>query len=152
MSARQSSWDKIALAVLALLILGGIAGITYEQIERARDRERFPQIGRSVDIGGRALNIFCSGEGRPSVILQSGSAGYNWVSIQREIAKVTQACWYDRAGYGWSDPAPYARTSQDSARDLHALLHAAAVPPLYVLVAVTFAGLDARAYHGLYPG
>ena len=28
--------------------------------------------------------------------------GYSWVSIQRETAKSSLSCWYDRAGYGWA--------------------------------------------------
>ena len=97
------------LAALTLVLTVVIAlGIGYEQVERQRERERLPQVGRSVDIGGRTLNIYCSGEGSPAVILESNALtpGYSWVFIQREIAKVTLACWYDRAGYGWSEPAP----------------------------------------------
>jgi hypothetical protein len=32
-----------------------VSGLPYEQAQRARDRELFPQVGRSVDIGGRTL-------------------------------------------------------------------------------------------------
>src|ERR1035438_5072422 len=105
------------LAALTLVLTVVIAlGIGYEQVERQRERERLPQVGRSVDIGGRTLNIYCSGEGSPAVILESNALtpGYGWVAVQREIAKFTRACWYDRAGYGWSDlaPAPPTRTTE----------------------------------------
>ena len=153
MERPEASANWIVLAILGvLLVIVIVAGVTYEQVGRRRDRERLPQIGRSVDIGGRTLNIYCSGAGRPAVILESGaSAGFNWVAIQREIAKFTTACWYDRAGYGWSDLAPYPRTSKDNAGDLHALLGAAGIPPPYLLAATSFGGLDARVYYGLYP-
>jgi pimeloyl-ACP methyl ester carboxylesterase len=149
--------------------IGLVTGLIFEQVQRERDRERFPQIGRSVDIGGRMLDIYCSGSGTPAVILASGATwafnndpktmfengaprpGYGWVAIQRELAKVTTACWYDRAGSGWSDLGPYPRDSAAQARDLHALLQAAAVPPPYVVVAESSAALDARVYTGLFP-
>ena len=85
------------------------AGVIYERASEQRDAKRFPQVGRSVDIGGRSLNIFCSGEGGPTVVFESeaGFPGYEWVFIQRETAKFARACWYDRAGYGWSDPGPF---------------------------------------------
>ena len=85
-----------------------IVGFAYERIGENRDRSRLPRVGRAVEIGGRSLNIFCSGAGRPAVIFESGGGlpGYSWVSIQRQIAQRSTACWYDRAGYGWSDPAP----------------------------------------------
>jgi hypothetical protein len=141
-----------------------VSGMLYEQAQRARDREHFPQIGRSVDIGGRTLNIYCTGAGQPAVILESGAnwaihsavhdpktifanggprPGYSWVSIQRALATVTTVCWYDRAGSGWSDLGPYPRDSASQARDLHALLRAAGVPPPYVLAGESSAALDA---------
>ncbi len=86
--------------------------------------------------------IFSNGGPRP---------GYSWVAIQRALATVTTVCWYDRAGSGWSDLGPYPRDSASQARDLHALLRAAQVPPPYVLVGESSAALDARVYTGVYP-
>jgi len=147
-------WLKIALKGLAVLVaLSLIVGVVYEQIGRRRDRARFVQIGRSVDIGGRSLNIFCSGVGTPAVIFESGGAGpgLGWKSFQTEAAKFTQACWYDRAGEGWSDLGPYPRTSSAIAEDLHELLKRAGVPAPYVLAGGSFGGLNSRVYAGLYP-
>jgi pimeloyl-ACP methyl ester carboxylesterase len=145
---------KIALKSLAFLIaLVLVAGIVYEQIGCRRDRARFPQIGRSVDIGGRTLNIFCSGAGAPPVIFESGGPGpgLEWEAFQPEAAKFTQACWYDRAGEGWSDPGPFPRTSNAIAKDLHELLKRAGVPAPYVFAGASFGGLNSRVYGGLYP-
>jgi hypothetical protein len=138
-----------AIAMLAAVIAGGV----YERIERGQDHNRLPQIGRSVDIGGRSLNIYCSGEGSPAVILDSGApaSGYSWTAVQREMARFTQTCWYDRAGYGWSDPGPDPRNSLASAQDLHDLLHAAHIPSPYILAADRFACFDVRVYNGRYP-
>jgi pimeloyl-ACP methyl ester carboxylesterase len=145
---------KIALKGLAFLIVVGlVCGIVYEQIGRRRDRARLPQIGRSVDIGGRTLNISCSGTGEPPVVFESGGAGpgLGWEPLQAEVAKFTQACWYDRAGEGWSDPGPFPRTSAAIAGDLHELLNRAGVPPPYVFAGASFGGLNSRVYGGLYP-
>jgi pimeloyl-ACP methyl ester carboxylesterase len=135
------------------LVLATAAGIVYEQIGERRDRRRYPQLGRSVDIGGRSLNLYCSGEGSPTVVLDSGghTAGYSWIGIQAEIAKITRACWYDRAAYGWSDPGPSPRTPKAVASDLHALLHAAHIAPPYVLVGANSSSFHVRVYTGLYP-
>src|SRR5207244_13569634 len=56
----------------------------------------------------RTLNLYCTGEGGPAVIVEMSphTAGYGWMRVQPGIALFTQVCWYDRAGYGWSDPAP----------------------------------------------
>ncbi|MFL6210575.1 MAG: alpha/beta hydrolase [Pyrinomonadaceae bacterium] len=136
-----------------VLLLAIVLGLTYEQVGRRRDRARLPQIGQSVDIGGRSLNLYCSGAGSPTVILDAGAGepGYAWAHIQPELAKFTRACWYDRAGEGWSDPGPFPRTSAANARDLHELLQRAGVPQPYVLVGHSYGGLNARVYDGLYP-
>ena len=122
-----------------------VVGVIYEQWGRRWDDRRHPQVGRSVDIGGRSLNIHCSGEGSPTVVLEN-SVGYRWTPVQREVAKTTQACWYDQAGYGWSDPGPKPRTSGAVASDLHALLRAAAVAPPYVLVGASGDGFPVRVF------
>jgi pimeloyl-ACP methyl ester carboxylesterase len=145
---------KIALkSLLFFVAVAFVAGIVYEQMGRRRDRARFPQIGRSVDIGGRTLNIFCSGAGAPPVIFESGGPGpgLEWEAFQPEAAKFAQACWYDRAGEGWSDPGPFPRTSNAIAKDLHELLKRAGVPAPYVFAGASFGGLNSRVYGGLYP-
>ena len=95
----------IILLVAGFSLIALIAGRTYEIVGERRDKQRLPQIGRSVDIGSRSLNIFCTGAGAPPVILESaGGPGYFWTDIQPQIAKFTTACWYGRAGEGWSAP------------------------------------------------
>jgi pimeloyl-ACP methyl ester carboxylesterase len=143
---------RIVLESLALLVATVfVAGIVYEQLGRRRDRARFPQIGRSVDIGGRSLNILCSGASGPPVIFESGGPGLEWEPFQPEVAKFTQACWYDRAGEGWSDLGPFPRTSVAIANDLHELLKQAGVPAPYVFAGASIGGLNTRVYGGLYP-
>jgi pimeloyl-ACP methyl ester carboxylesterase len=144
---------KIAF-VAGTLFLIGLVGSAYEQRGQRRDRDHFPQVGRSFDVGGRTLNMYCSGEGQPTVVFDSNghAAGYRWVDLQPQIAKFTRACWYDRAGYGWSDPGSAPRTFRAVANDLHALLQAAALQPPYVFVSEGLAGFNIRVYAGLYPG
>ncbi len=140
---------SLGLAFVFLLV----AGIVYERVGRVRDRARYPQIGRSVDIGGRSLNIHCVGDATPTVVFDTSShqAGYSWIAIQQQVAAFARACWYDRAGYGWSDPGPRFRTFVDVATDLHTLLQAAGERPPYVLVGMGEAGHHLRVYNGLYP-
>ena len=54
----------IAGALVGLLGLLLLVGFTDEQFGRARDVGRLPaRIGQAIDIGGRTLNLYCSGEG-----------------------------------------------------------------------------------------
>ena len=99
-------------------------------------------MGRLVDIGGRSLNLYCAGSGSPAIVMDTGAGmpGFTWTLVEADAARLTRACWYDRAGYGWSDPAPRDRTAADVAEDLHKLLHAAGVPAPYVLVGHSLGG------------
>jgi pimeloyl-ACP methyl ester carboxylesterase len=144
---------KIVLGLGILLVASSLAGAAYEQVGRGRDRTRFPQVGRSFNLGGRWLNMYCSGEGKPTVVFDSSAhtAGYRWVALQPQIAAFTRACWFDRAGYGWSDAGPSPRTFGAVANDLHALLKAATIDPPYILVGEGLAGFHVRVYTKLFP-
>ncbi|MBV8811356.1 MAG: alpha/beta fold hydrolase, partial [Acidobacteriaceae bacterium] len=87
------------------------------------------------------------------VILESnwGAPGFSWVYIHKQIAKFTRACWYDRAGYGWSAPGPFPNHSDTIARDLHKLLQASGTRRPYVLVGHAMGAFHVRVFRGYYP-
>jgi pimeloyl-ACP methyl ester carboxylesterase len=108
---------------------------------------------RLVDIGGRKLNLYCSGIGSPTVIFESpsGAAGWEWWAVQPKVAAKTRACTYDRAGYGFSDPSPRAADAENAVADLHALMRAAGIAPPYVLVGNSFGGGAAELFAWKHP-
>ena len=145
---------RIAYVFLTLLVLALLAGFTYEQVGRARDAKQLPpRVGQAVDIGGRTLNLYCSGQGTPTVILETGgnSPGYSLLVQQSKMAVFTRACWYDRAGVGWSDPPSSPRTSASIASDLHEALQRAGVLPPYVMAGGSVGGEYVRIYTAHYP-
>lgn len=155
MRASTSGWMRRVLQGLGLIfLLAAVLGFTYEEIGRRQDSLHPFRIGRPVDIGSRTLNIDCSGSGGPAVILESGGGGYGgygWRVVQSEVAKFTSVCWYDRAGEGWSDPAPTARNSATIVHDLHGLLQRAPVPGPYVLVGHSIGGEYVRIFTAKFP-
>lgn len=105
----------------------------------------------------RRLHIFCKGEGAgPTVIFEAGLSQYTanstLAAAQDAIAGFARVCTYDRAGMGWSDPAPEGWTYPDRTQDLHALLQAAGVEGPYVMVGHSLGGLLIRAYAHAWPG
>jgi pimeloyl-ACP methyl ester carboxylesterase len=142
------------VVLLAFLLL---AGASYQLIGQAADARRFPQQGRSVVLGasfpGLALNINCTGQGGPTVVLDTGAGvpSVGWDLVQPEIAKFIRVCSYDRAGYGWSGAGPLPRTSLEITKELHALLVAAGEKPPYILVGHSFGGFNIRVYSHEYP-
>jgi len=106
-----------------------------------------------VDVGGgRRLNLYCRGEGSPTVVFDSGlgDSTVAWALVQPAIAKKTRTCSYDRAGLGFSDAAKRPNDAKNDAEDLQALLHAAHVAPPYILVGHSAAGMAVRVFADRY--
>ena len=156
MPERPARRSRVVTLIRALVVAAcaTIAGLAYEQFGTWRDGLAARRVGSGVDIGGRTLNLHCAGTGSPTVVFDSGRTqpGYVWTPVQRQVAAFTRACWYDRAGLGWSDPGPDPSWGDSAARDLHGLLGAAHLPPPYVMVGASFGGYVARLYHATYPG
>ncbi|MEO7962419.1 MAG: alpha/beta hydrolase [Gemmatimonadaceae bacterium] len=125
---------KWALIVVAtVLVITTIAG----RVLHARDDARWKAPGRLVDIGGRRLHLLCAGTGSPTIILEAGLGEFSvpaWHSVQPQLATITRTCSYDRAGQGWSDPAPGPQLATAMVEDLHTLLANAGERPPYVMV------------------
>jgi pimeloyl-ACP methyl ester carboxylesterase len=144
---------KIAAALVIILALLVASGIIYQVISEASDLHRYLPPGSLYDVGGYRLQLNCSGNGSPTIILESGlgGPGLQWLLVQQELAKSNRVCSYDRAGLGWSDAGPRPRTSQQMVKELHALLQAAGVPGPYVLVGHSLGGFNVRLYAHQYP-
>jgi pimeloyl-ACP methyl ester carboxylesterase len=149
-------WRRIILGLLAIVVLLAVCGFVYQNVSEARDRRFKPMPGQRVNIASAGsslwMHINCSGQGTPTVLLDSGlgDSFTSWEKVQPEIAMFTRVCSYDRAGIGYSDPSPRARTSQVIAEELHSLLEAARISPPYVLVGHSMGGYDVRVFAGRY--
>jgi pimeloyl-ACP methyl ester carboxylesterase len=149
----------MALGLLAVALILGGTGFLYENISEGRDRRFNAMPGRRVNIGGAdrpslSMHIYCTGEGTPAVILDSGlgDSFVSWRKVQPQIAKFTRVCSYDRAGIGYSDSSPRARTSEEIAQELSWLLQSAAVSPPYILVGHSMGGFDVRVFTNMHRG
>lgn len=132
-------------AALGFLLLGAAPNVNYAPYLTRQDL---------VDIGhGRRLNLYCTGGGTPTVILDTDqdSSIVNWRFVQPVIAKKTRVCSYDAAGLGFSDPAAAPRDATAYMMDLHALLERAHVKAPYILVGYGFSGMSARLFADAHP-
>ncbi len=153
--ARSRRSSLLKAGVLTATLLASAIGVAPAAAQSGYVRPEAP--GQLVAVAeGRRLHIFCKGEGAgPAVILEAGLSQYTanatFGAAQDAIAGFARVCTYDRAGMGWSDPAPEGWTYPDRVGDLHALLRAANVEGPYVLVGHSMGGLLARAYAATYP-
>jgi pimeloyl-ACP methyl ester carboxylesterase len=138
--------------MIALVLLAALHATPAPTV----NSEPYTYAQRLVDIGdGRKLNLYCIGNGSPTVIFDSGldvgSGTLSWNRVQPAVARFTRACSYDRAGYGFSDPGPLPRTSNAVVSDLRALLDRAGIEPPYILVGHSIAGLYEPLFADRYP-
>jgi pimeloyl-ACP methyl ester carboxylesterase len=144
---------RVFVALAALCVVLACAGFAYHSIATEGDRRAHPAPGRMIEVNGRSLHLQCTGQGGPTVILETGLGGWSsqWALIQPEVAQTTRVCSYDRAGLGWSDAGLAPRDARTIATELHALLGAADVSGPFVLVGHSNGGLYARMFAGMYP-
>ena len=138
--------------MIIVLLLAAI-GATYEAIAESREASE-PPPGRLVDVAGRKMHLYCTGQGTPTVILESGlwNDSEVWYKVQPEIFKLTRVCSYDRAGLGFSELRPEQEAdSVNVAHNLHTLLANARENPPYVLVGHSLGGIHVLVYQNLFP-
>lgn len=152
------SHDIILLVVLACLSLpgnayDGSADLSQQNISEQdfADREYWMPPGQLISVGTHRLHLFCQGprqptEGRtdPTVVIDSGLGGFSleWRKLQNTLAEQFHVCTYDRAGYGWSDPGPFPRTTKTIVTELRRLLANADIDPPYILAGHSFGGYN----------
>jgi pimeloyl-ACP methyl ester carboxylesterase len=100
--------------------------------------------GKMIKVeGARRINLSCLGNGSPTVLFDAGSGDstLSWALVQGEVAKLTRACAYDRAGIGFSDPRKGETDAKAAVADIHALLKAAGIKEPVLYVGHSLAGL-----------
>lgn len=149
------SWSRrgVLYPIFALMIVGGI-GATYETVREAQDRSTHSAPGDLVDVGGHHLHIHCVGTGSPTVVLEAGLGEPSTIMagwIAPAVATDTRVCVYDRAGKGWSDPAPEGADPLAVVTDLHTLLERHGETGPFVLAGHSSGGVYVQAYAATYP-
>ena len=114
-SGRPRTWLRDIARGAAVVIVAAVAsGVLYQNVLLARDRRANPMPGQLIGVSNYRMHIYCTGQGDPPVILDSGlgDSYISWRNVQPEIAKFVSVCSYDRAGLGYSEPSPRPRTSR----------------------------------------
>ena len=147
-------WTMRIFVVLgAFLIVAALSGATYQWLATRKELAATPPPGQLVDIGGYRLHLWCTGDGAPVVILDTGLGGSSadWGFVQPDVARFTRVCSYDRAGMGYSDPGRSPRTARRIASELAELLVRTGIGGPVVLVGASIAGFGVRVFASDHP-
>jgi len=144
---------RIVVVLGAFLGVAALSGATYQWLATRGELAATPPPGHLIDIGGYRLHLWCTGDGAPTVILDTGLGGSTpgWGFVQPEVARFTRVCSYDRAGMGYSDPGPSPRTARRIASELAELLARSGIAGPVVLVGASIAGFDVRVFASDHP-
>ncbi len=128
-----------------------IPTIIFHLISSLRSRRTLPPPGKLIDLGGYQVHLWVKGTGKTTVILDHSLGGIEGYFLLDGIAEKTRVCIYDRPGYGYSDPSPKSRCSQEIVQELDLLLNKAGIEPPYILVGDSFGSYNVRLYAHLFP-
>ena len=139
--------------LLTIVLFAGIGGTCGSNAEIISTK---PELLKRhlVDIGeGRHRNLLCFGNGAPTVVFEQGTGSEiaHWNKVSDAVSSATRTCFYDRAGYGFSDPADRPMTLRNVSDDLHRLLMRAGVQGPIVLVGHSLGGFYATYYADRFP-
>src|ERR1044071_6363816 len=70
----------LGIAILLLLILG----FTFQTVGVELDKRAYPVRGQLYSVNGHQMNLYCTGEGSPTVILEAGGFANSlwWYRVQ----------------------------------------------------------------------
>jgi pimeloyl-ACP methyl ester carboxylesterase len=108
---------------------------------------------RLVSVGDHKLEVRIQGEGRHTIVLESG-LGHDltvWQQVADSISQSARVVSYSRSGYGQSETSDKPRTLLQIATELDALLLALEIDNPVILVGHSAGGFYVRKYAELHP-
>jgi pimeloyl-ACP methyl ester carboxylesterase len=138
-----------------LLALGGLGAGLYANncLRVAGWRGQSARYGQTITSEGRQQFYRLQGQRTHTIVVETalGAPSAEWWQLQDQLAPFARVLTFDRPGYGWSDPSPLPRTSEQAARELHQLLDALDVHEPIILIGHSLGGLYVNHFARLYP-
>jgi len=130
-----------------------VASSTVSLVASSRVLKAPAPRGKLVDLGGHRLNVYCTGKGAFTVVVETGLGdfSFDWVLVQKKVENFSRICTYDRGGYAWSDPGPKPRTFAQLNLELQDALNKLGEQAPLILVGHSFGGGVVRNYALTYP-
>ena len=138
---------------LLSVVLLAIVLYLYNRLQVAHWHKQAVRYGQVITIDGRRVFCRLAGAGETTIVIETalGAPSAEWWQLQDQLSAFARVLTFDRPGYGWSDPSPSPRTSDQAARELRQLLDAIDLPGPIVLIGHSLGGLYVNHFARLYP-
>jgi pimeloyl-ACP methyl ester carboxylesterase len=132
-----------------------LMAIAYQTASKISEDKTIKPPGKLIELHGQKFHCWwqgqCNSTNSPTIVLDHSLGGLDGYFLIEELSKLSRVFIYDRPGYGWSQPSPKARTSQQIVNELDALLTIAQIEPPYLLIGDSFGSYSMRLYAHQFP-
>ncbi|AJS59814.1 alpha/beta hydrolase [Paenibacillus sp. IHBB 10380] len=142
--------DRFIRAALSVI---GFPLSLFQTMSSTYQGYQYRPSGQMIKLNQQKWHVNVSGQGSPTIILESGMGGcsLDWCHVQPELAKIATVIAYDRSGFGWSNPSLSEPTCQQYVDDLRLLLTKLDRKPPFLLVGHSYGGMIMRLFAATYP-
>ena len=102
---KRFRWRALVVCGLAFLVLLVLGGFIFQTIGASLDARAYPPPGKMVDVGGYKLHLYSTGEGVPTVVLDSGhgAPALIWMADARQRCTYVNRGWTEFTGIDVED-------------------------------------------------
>ncbi len=144
-----------------ILAITGAATVTaavvygLNVLDEKKDKKRYPQSGRMVDVRGHKMHVYTCGAGVNTIVMITGSGtptpSLDFRPLIDRLADKYRIAVPEPFGYGYSDKTTEPRTVQNTVNEMREGLRKAGVFPPYILLGHALGGIETLYWASHYP-
>ncbi|MEA4920435.1 MAG: alpha/beta hydrolase [Clostridiaceae bacterium] len=146
---------KNALAATGAIAVTAAAVYGLNVLDERKDRKRYPQSGRMVEVRGRKMHIYTCGSGTNTIVMIAGQGtptpSLDFKPLLQRLSPKYRIAVPEPFGYGYSDKTAEPRTVQNIVGEMREGLRKAGVFPPYVLMGHALGGIATLYWASHYP-
>ena len=100
---------RILVGLCGLIVVTAITGATYQGLATRKELAATPPAGHLVDIGGYRRHLWCTGDGAPAVILDTGLGGSILAGASSNLLLLDSRLSAPTTGQVWAKAIPARR-------------------------------------------
>lgn len=146
---------KNALTITGALTVAAAAVYGLNVLDEKKDKKRYIQSGRLVEVRGRKMHVYTCGEGANTIVMVTGmgtpTPSVDFMPLTEKLSHSYRVAVPEPFGYGYSDKTSEPRTVSNMVNEMREGLRKAGVFPPYVLCGHAMGGIATLYWASHYP-